>query len=161
MEHDPQLAAGVTALQVLCNVLIAPALFYSLMKVIETGSAPTVNEAYRWGLGKIPILTLCAIMSWILVLVGFVLCIIPGIIVSLALHVVYPVAIFEKRGPIEVLERSWVLTKGHRSSILGSGIVIAILAGLCSMPATAIVSALALNQVSFLPLKVAAAISLT
>ena len=158
MEHDPQLAAGITALQVLCNVLIAPALFYSLMKVIETGSAPTVNEAYRWGLGRIPKLTLCAIMSWILVLVGFVLFIIPGIIVSLALHVVYPVAIFEKRGPIEVLERSWMLTKGHRLSILGGGIVVAILAGLCSMPATAIASALALNQVSFLPLEVAAAI---
>jgi hypothetical protein len=158
IERDPQLAVGITALQILCNVLIAPALFYSLMQVIETGSAPSVNEAYRWGLGKIPKLTLCAIMSWILVMLGLVLLIIPGIIVSLAFTVVYPVAIFEKRGPIEVLKRSWVLTKGHHLSILGGGIVLAILVGLVSVPASAIVSALALNEVSVLPLGVAAAI---
>lgn len=158
MERDPQLAAGITALQVLCNVLIAPALFYSLMQVIETGSAPGVNEAYRWGLGKIPKLTLCAIMSYILAVLGLVLCIIPGIIVSLAFTVVYPVAIFEKRGPIEVLERSWVLTKGHRWSILGGVIVLALLVGLVSVPASAIAVALAANQVSLWPLEVAAAI---
>lgn len=158
MERDPQLAAGITALQVLCNVLIAPALFYSLMQVIEMGSAPGVNEAYRWGLGKIPKLTLCAIMSYILALLGLVLCIIPGIIVSLAFTVVYPVAIFEKRGPIEVLKRSWTLTKGHRWSILGGGIVLALLAGVVSVPASAITDALAANQVSLWPLRVAAAI---
>ena len=158
IEQDPQLAAQITALQVLCNVLIAPALFYALVKVIETGNAPSVNEAYRWGLGKIPRLSLCALMSWFLISVGTILCIVPGIILSLAFEVVYPVAIFEKRGPIEVLTRSSVLTRGRRWTILLGVIVIGILTGLVTVPASAIVSALELNEGAFLPLQIAAAI---
>ena len=45
MEADPQVAIGIVALQLLCNALIVPALFYSLVQVMETGSAPSVNEA--------------------------------------------------------------------------------------------------------------------
>lgn len=157
-EPDWQLGVGIVALQLLSNALIVPALFYALVQVMETGTAPSVNEAYRWGLSKIPKLCLSAVMSWILIVFGLLLCIIPGIILSLAFHVVFPVAVFEKRGPVDVLKRSYELTEGHRWNILFGGIVIAILAGLCTIPASALVAALAVNQVSFLPLQVVAAI---
>lgn len=158
MANDWQLMLGVTALQVMCNVLIAPALFYALTKVMETGSAPTVNEAYRWGLSKIPKLTLSAVMSWILIGIGFVLCIIPGIILSLAFQVVYPVAVFENAGPVDVLRRSFHLTEGLRWHIFLGGFVVALVVGACSAPVSMVVALMAASEASFLPLQIVAAI---
>jgi hypothetical protein len=125
---------------------------------METGSAPSVNEAYRWGLSKIPKLSLSAVMSWFMIALGTLLCIIPGIILSLAFHVVYPVAVFEKGSPIDVLKRSYELTEGHRLNIFWAGIVIALVGGACTVPASAIVAALTVNGIRFLPLEIGAAI---
>ena len=158
IEADPQLVVGITALQLLCNALIVPALFYSLVQVMETGIAPSVNEAYRWGLSKIPKLSLSAVLSWILIMLGTLLCIIPGIILGLAFHVVYPVAVFEQRSAVDVLKRSYELTEGRRWNIFLAGIVIAIVVGLGSLPAQAAVAALAINRVDSVPLLIAAAI---
>ena len=158
MQTDWQLGVGIVALQLLSNVLIVPALFYSLMQVMEMGSAPSVNEAYRWGLSKIAKLSLSALMSWILVALGTLLCIIPGVILSCAFHVVYPVAIFEKHSPVEVLKRSYELTDGHRLSIFLAGFVIAILVVLCTLPVSAVVASLTINGTDFLPLTIGAAI---
>jgi hypothetical protein len=158
MEPDWQLDVGITALQLLCNALIVPALFYSLMQVMETGSAPSVNEAYRWSLSKIPKLCLSAVISWILIALGTLLCIIPGIILSLAFHVVYPVAVFEKGSAVEVLKRSYKLTEGHRLNIFAAGIVIGVLVLLCTAPASVVVATLAMNQTAFVPLEIAAVI---
>jgi hypothetical protein len=44
-----QLTVGVILLDHVCKVLIAPALIYALMKVMQTGVAPGINESYRWG----------------------------------------------------------------------------------------------------------------
>lgn len=158
MEVDPQVAIGIVALQLLCNALIVPALFYSLVQVMETGSAPSVNEAYRWGLSKIPKLSLSAILSWLLIALGTLLCIIPGLLLSLAFHVVYPVAVFEKGSPVEVLKRSYKLTEGYLWHIFLGGFVIGILVAVCTVPVSASVTALAVNGVNFLPLQIAAAI---
>src|SRR6185503_4419779 len=147
MEADPQVAIGIVALQLLCNALIVPALFYSLVQVMETGSAPSVNEAYRWGLSKIPKLSLSAVLSWILIMLGTLLCIIPGVILGLAFHVVYPVAVFEQGSPVDVLKRSYELTEGRRLSIFLAGIVIAVVMILVSLPAQGVVAALAINGV--------------
>jgi hypothetical protein len=46
-----QLTVGVILLDHVCKVLIAPALIYALMKVMQTGVAPGINESYRWGCG--------------------------------------------------------------------------------------------------------------
>ena len=158
MQPDWQLVVGIFALQLLSNALIVPALYYSLVQVMETGNAPSVNEAYRWGLGKIAKLSVSAVMSWILIALGTLLCIIPGIILGCAFHVVYPVAVFEKHSPVDVLKRSYKLTDGHRLSIFGAGIVIAILSAVCTVPVSAVVASSAVNGVNFWPLAIAAAI---
>ena len=158
MEADPQLMVGITALQLLCNALIVPALFYTLVQVMETGTAPGVNEAYRWGLSKIPKLSLSAVLSWILIALGTLLCIIPGIILGLAFHVVYPVAVFERGSPVDVLKRSYELTEGRRWDIFLAGIVIAIVVALSTLPAQGLVAALAINEVDSAPLLIATSI---
>ena len=111
----------------LCNLLIAPALVYALMKILETDTTPGVNESVRWGLPKLWRLAICAAIASVLQGLGYLLCIIPGIIVSLALVVVYPVAILEKGSPADVLRRSSELTRGFRWEILGVHIVLGLL----------------------------------
>ena len=158
MREDPQLLFGILALQIFSNTLVVPAMFYALMKVMETGTAPGINEAYRWGLGKIPKLALAAFMTMVLCLLGSLLCIIPGIFAMLALYVVYPVAIFENGSATDALRRSYALTEGRRWTILGAGIVMAIIAGLGALPAAALSAFLAFNELNFWPLQVVAAI---
>jgi hypothetical protein len=146
---DWQLTSGIFVMQLMCNVLIAPALFYALMKVMQTGSAPGVNEAYRWGLGKIPKLALAAIISWILTALGFVLLIIPGLILSFAFAIVYPVAIFEQGSATDALRRSFRLTKGHRWNIFAASFVVGLAVGAISLALNGVLSLFLLNGVMF------------
>ena len=124
----------------LCNLLIAPALVYALVKILETGVTPGVNESLRWGLTKLGRLALCGAISSVLQGLGYILFIIPGIIVSLALAVVYPVAILEKGSPAEVLRRSSQLTRGFRIRILGASIVLGLLGLALIVPAGVVIA---------------------
>ena len=123
LQSDWQLAVGLFFLQLFCGVLIAPALVYALMRVLETGEAPGIAESYRWGAGKLGKLILCAALTWCWETLGTLLLIIPGIIIALNLVLVYPVAILENRSVSEALQRSRDLTRGRRLRILGAGIL--------------------------------------
>jgi hypothetical protein len=153
-----QLALGTFALQVFCSVLIAPALIYALMKVMQTGIAPGINESYRWGLSKVIKLLLCTIMVTVLVGAGCALLVIPGIILYLAFELVYPIAVLEGGSPTEILKRSYAMTKGHRWNILGATIVMSILLAVASAPVTILVASLAFSGMNYWPLQALAAI---
>ena len=156
--NDWQLMAGTVVLQILCVILIAPALLYALTKVIETGAAPGINESYRWALTRLPKLLLAAFLGWLAVAAGTLLCIIPGIIIGVALQVLYPVAVFEKGSAIDALKRSWELTKGYRWNIFLAGLVVGIVTALASLPGTGVTFLLAINEVHFWPLEALVAI---
>lgn len=153
-----QLTFGTFALQIFCNVLIAPALIYALMKVMQTGVAPGINESYRWGLSKLIKLCLCTVMVWALVTFGLVLCVIPGIFLFLAFELVYPIAVLEGGSPTEILSRSYTMTKGYRWNILGATFMTSVMLAVAGAPATLLVAWLADNGVDLWPLRVLAAI---
>ena len=131
--------AAAVLLNWLCGLLIAPALVYALMKILETGVKPGVNESFRWGLTKIWPLGLCAAIAAVLQGLGYIFCIIPGIIVSLTFAVVYPVAILEKRSAADVLRRSSELTRGFRWEIFGAEILLGLLGLVVIIPASLII----------------------
>jgi len=157
-ELDVPLFIGMFALELACKALIAPALIYSLMKLLQTGTAPGVNEAYRCGLGKLVKLSLCALMAWALQLVGYAMLIIPGIILSLAFTLVYPIAVLDKYSPWETIKRSYNLTTGYRLKILGAGILMAIVMVLINIPVSGASAILLSYGVTFWPLHAAAAV---
>lgn len=134
LEYDSQLAGGIFVLDLLCDVLIAPALIYSLLQVMQTGKAPGINEAFRRGFSKLWKLIVCAVISWLLIGVGFMLCFIPGIVIAVALILVFPIAVLENGSVLEVFEGSNQLTKGHRWDIFSAGIVVLLLMGILSVP---------------------------
>jgi len=153
-----QLALGTFALQIFCSVLIAPALIYALMKVMQTGVAPGINEAYRFGVSKVIKLLLCTIMVWVLVTIGFALCVIPGIFLFLAFELVYPIAVLEGGSPTEILNRSYTLTKGYRWNILGATFMMSVMLAVASAPFTIFAAWLTAGVVDAWPLQVPAAI---
>ena len=156
--YDPQLAIGIHILDLLCTILIAPALTYALMQVMQTGVAPGINESYRWGFSKLPKLSVCAMIAWLLTGIGTLACVIPGIIIALSLSLVFPIAILEKGSLLEVLQSSHELTKGHRWKILGATLVVFILMGTIGLPVEWIGELLATGAPSFWPLLAAGAI---
>ena len=109
-----QEALGTAALSILCQTLISPSIIYSLFKLRQTGIAPSLTDAYRWGLSRLWKVFVVSLMSGILIGLGLILLVIPGIILIMGFEVVYPLATLENESAVGVLERSWQLTRGHR-----------------------------------------------
>jgi hypothetical protein len=158
IDYDWQLSVGIFVLDMLCSVLIAPALIYALMQVMQTGKAPGINESFRWGFSKLGKLTVSAAIAWILQALGFMLCVIPGILITLSLSLVFPIAVLEKGSPTQVLRSSHELTKGHRWKILGAALVILLLMGVITGPIELAGDLVANGNAAYWPLYAAAAI---
>jgi hypothetical protein len=63
----------------------------------------------------------------IAIMIGFVLLVVPGVILIVMWAVVVPACLVEGLGPIESMSRSSALTKGHRWQIFGIMILLGIL----------------------------------
>jgi len=122
-------------LGLVCKALIAPALIYSLYRIVQTGVAPSLNESYRWGLSRLGTFCLSVGMVWVLQTIGTILCIIPGVIVALGLDPVYAMATLENRGPVEILKQSWKLTDGYKGEIFVASLVMGLLSAIAYIPA--------------------------
>lgn len=151
--HEPQVRAVTALLGAVCNVVIAPALIYALTKAMQTGEDASVKESFSWGLSKIPHFAFCAAIAYFLQGVGYLLCVIPGIIIGLKYAVVYPVAILEDQSIREVFGRSNDLTRGSRLEILATQILVGTLMLIATFALT-----LLMNVVNFAPLSVIASV---
>jgi hypothetical protein len=60
---------------------------------------------------------LVIIIVGILVVIGFILLIVPGILIALSRSLAVPVAVIEKQGPLDSMHRSSQLTEGSRGAI--------------------------------------------
>ena len=140
------------------EVLMAPALIYGLMKVLETGESPGIQESYRWGMNKLIKLSICALITGVLTALGYALCIIPGIIIMLSLSLVYPIAVLEGGSVAEILSQSSDMTRGHRLQILGAWIVLGLIMIIPGLAIGAVVGSVA-GLTSFWPLMVVGSIA--
>ena len=87
------------------------------------------GDAFKLGLKKVPHVIVLAIVLEVLLTVGLILLVIPGLIImargSLSLLVLFE----EDLGPIKAIKRSFALTKGHVIEMLGSAFAGMLLAG--------------------------------
>lgn len=144
-----------SVLALACKALVAPALIYALITVMRTGVAPTVAEAYRWGVSRLGKFIICALMAWVLIVLGYICLIIPGFLLSLAFVVVYPMAVLEEGSPTEILKRSYHLTKGYRGEIFLVTLIVGLLTAVISVPAGILQVMLVAGNVNFWPLNAA------
>jgi hypothetical protein len=136
--------------------LIPPTIIYAMLKVMRTGSAPTIGESYRWGASRWWRVTLALLLGTFAsfgllalggvplgigittqssVLLGlsffvFIALLVPCVILSLGFSLVTEVATIEHVWPVQALKRSWELTKGVRGSIFGLLFVLGLIVGI-------------------------------
>jgi len=86
------------------------------------GRQPNAAESARVGLSRIFPVIIASLMTALVIGVGLLLCLIPGLIALTAMAVVIPACVVEHLGPIDSMSRSADLTAGHRWPILGVGV---------------------------------------
>ncbi|MEM9966413.1 MAG: hypothetical protein AAGC58_13820 [Asticcacaulis sp.] len=124
--NNPQAWGGEQVMALgLFGILSMLFYFINMSVVTELTVTRAVNRPFDIGpalkrsLINIVPLFIVMILCGLAIMLGFILLIIPGIIVSLALSVAIPAYVAESRtGIIDALKRSWELTKNHRWAIL-------------------------------------------
>jgi hypothetical protein len=136
----------ITIMQFLLAYLLTAALVYGTIQDLR-GRSVNVGECFSRGISMIfPVLGV-AIVSFVLMALGFVALIIPGFIVVTMLWVAVPAAVIERNG-LSALPRSAALTKGYRWRIFGLLLVLFFILFVLSLPIGAIGGVLVLMAMS-------------
>lgn len=103
----------------------AAALIYGVFRSLRSESV-TVGECFRVGFARwLPVL-LVSILVGLATMGGFLLLVIPGIVVACGLFVSVPSLIVEDLSPSDALRRSWRLTDGYKVPIFFVSLLLAI-----------------------------------
>lgn len=81
------------------------------------GEKPIFENLFD-GLARAYVWVGSGIIAFVAIAMGMVLLIVPGIIMMLRLSLVPYVLVDERTGPIEAIQRSWDITRGHTMSLL-------------------------------------------
>ena len=73
------------------------------------------------------------IVAGAMVMTGFLLLVVPGIVVGCAVGVAIPAVVVEKIGPIDAIRRSWGLTRGNRLAFFAASFVLGLVASAANM----------------------------
>lgn len=109
------------------------ALYAALNRPTRRPTAP-----YGAAVDRIPALVLLSLVVFIPLVVGFLLLIVPGLLLSARWAAAGPLLVLDHLGPIAALERSNELVRGRTWSVVGAGVVITLLAFALSIPGLAI-----------------------
>lgn len=94
------------------------------------GDPVDIEASYRWGLRRFGSVLLVAVLVGLMVAVGFILLIIPGIIFIVLLSVSIPALVVENLRGREAMRRSWNLVSGSFWHALVVILVAAIITGI-------------------------------
>lgn len=112
---------------VMAAVLQAATLRAGAQAVI--GDPVDAEASYRYGFRRLGSVILIAILVGIIVFVGFVLLVIPGIVAWVFLSVAVPALVVENRRGTDALGRSFKLVSGSFWHVLGTVLITAIITG--------------------------------
>ena len=127
---------GAIMMSSLISVVIAALVQGALTRatvVASEGGKVSFGDSLSTGLSVILPLIGLAIVSGIGIVLGFMLLIVPGVILALMWAVAVPVLVVERKGVFEALGRSHALTKGAKWKILGLALIILVAYWLCSI----------------------------
>lgn len=114
---------------VAATLLAWGAITYQADRKYHGGSA-SLGESYSAAARRFFPLLVSMFVAWLLMMIGFVLLVIPGILIGIMLFALIPAIQLENRGPIEALGRSRALARGAWGRIFGVVVVVTIITGL-------------------------------
>lgn len=125
-DTSPELQGAAGGMMVLLSLVLSPiltgALTYGVFEVIRDHEV-SIGELFRIGVLRLGPVLLVGLAQGILMMLGLILCVVPGLIVLCALAVAVPAAVIERVGVNQAIQRSRDLTKGFRRmifSVLGA-----------------------------------------
>ena len=102
--------------------------FVTYIVVMQVNGSPSsIGRALSQVARKILWIVLASVLVSIPIVIGFVLLVLPGLMVMVVLWVTIPAVVSERLGPLAAMKRSHELTRGHRWSILGVVLVFLLL----------------------------------
>ena len=107
----------VRLLEVLASILAWAACFKAVADGY-LGREATVGTSLRFGLPKIPRLFGLSIVAGVLIVIGLILIIVPGLVLMTFLSLAVPALLFERIGILGAIGRSFELVSGRFWSIL-------------------------------------------
>ncbi len=121
--------AGILVLGVLSLLtgILAPAVVLRLIGADVAGQPVRAAESLRYSLRRLPGLLWVAVLVTLSVIVGLILCILPGIWIGVLLSMAMPAAIYEDLRGTDALSRSNELIKEHWWRTFGTLIVMALI----------------------------------
>jgi hypothetical protein len=93
------------------------------------GDPVDAEASYRYGFKRLGSVILIALLSGVIIFVGFLLLVIPGIIFAVFLSLAIPALVVENRRGTDALGRSWNLVSGHFWHVLGTIFVAGLITG--------------------------------
>ncbi len=118
-------------------VIINAVLQAALMRGAALGSIGDpvdIDASYKWGFARFGSVLLISILVGLVVLVGLILIVIPGLIFAVMLSVAIPALVVENLRGTDAMSRSWNLVKGHFWHAVGviivAGIITAVVGGI-------------------------------
>jgi hypothetical protein len=108
---------GISMVISLVYTSVVYSIFIRLFADDLEGRVRPIGEVVRAGLGHAPALLALSLVLAFILTIGFMLCLVPGILLSLALIFAIPAVVLEPTGPFSALSISWDRTKGHRLNI--------------------------------------------
>jgi uncharacterized membrane protein len=116
---------AMVIVMVICGLLLQATIIRAAAAQAR-GEKASLGECLTTGLAKILPLFLLGLLMGFGGMIGFVLLIVPGIILFIMWSVAAPALVVEDLGPIAALGRSRALTKGYRWTIFGIGLLMLI-----------------------------------
>lgn len=106
----------VSLLDLLLGLMLQGAVAVCVYRYLQ-GSKATIGSSISAVMPNLVALVIAAIIMGVAVALGFLLLIIPGVLLLLVFFVTVPACVVERIGPIQSLQRSIALTKGYRVEI--------------------------------------------
>jgi hypothetical protein len=119
------LGIGLALLGVVMTSLVSAAVSYGVFQDLR-GRRASIGDCLSRGLASILPLVAAAVLFSLLVGVGWILLVIPGVLAWLAYWLYIPAIVVEKRSITESFGRSAFLTRGRRWTIVGLWLVVLI-----------------------------------
>ena len=118
---------GVGSLVQSAAIALGIAACFKAISAAYLGERADAGDSLRYALGRTIPLILCYIVFVIIVSIGTILLIIPGIWLATKLSMSFAALVFERKGPFGALGRSWKLTGGNFWRVFGTLLVVAII----------------------------------
>jgi hypothetical protein len=112
------------------SMLLTGAYIIALTEANNTGSFPSFGEVWPRVTPKLGALIVTAIIAGIGIMLGFILLIIPGLVLATWWYVASPVVMLEDKSGFDALGRSRELVRGNGWTVFALFLVVSILTGI-------------------------------